>query len=333
MTIAAPQAGPHAEGHHDRLSEFPVSFFAVILGLSGLTLATRAAEHATGLGPVASPWLGGFTAGVLGLVALVYLAKLVLHTDKVVWEWNHPVRIAFFPAISISLLLLAAVAQPLVPQVAGPLWLTGVVAQAALALSVVASWIGHRPYQQAHLSPAWFIPAVGNIVVPLAGMPLGYPELSWLFFSAGLVFWVVLLTLVFNRLVFHDPLPGRLVPTLVILIAPPAVGYVAWVRLTGGVEGLDPFGRILLNCGFVFLGVVLTQVHKLVRLPFALSWWALSFPVAALSIASLLFAERTASDPHRLIGLGLWAVLAAMVAVLTLRTLAAIVRQEICRPE
>jgi tellurite resistance protein len=33
----------------------------------------------------------------------------------------------------------------------------------------------------------------------------------------------MLLTLVFNRIIFHDPLPGKLQPTLVILIAPPAV--------------------------------------------------------------------------------------------------------------
>ena len=333
MTIAAQPAEAAPVVHRNRLAEFPVSFFAIILGLSGLTLATRAAEHALALGPVASPWLAWTTAGVLGLVGLFYFAKLLLHPDRVMWEWNHPVRIAFFPAISISLLLLSAALMPLAPGVAEPMWMVGAAAQAVLALSVVASWIGHRPYQQAHMSPAWFIPAVGNIAVPLAGVGMGYPEISWLFFSAGLVFWVVLLTLVFNRLVFHDPLPGRLLPTLVILIAPPAVGYVAWLRLMGEEAGTDPFGRILLNIGYVFLGVVLTQVHKLARLPFVLSWWALSFPVAALSIASMLYAERAGSHPHELIGLGLWGLLAVLVAALALRTIVGIFRHEICVPE
>lgn len=320
-----------AAHHPNRLEEFPISFFAVVMGLSGLTLATRAAEHAVGVGDAVSMAMMWLTVAVMAAVSVLYLAKFTLHADAVAAEWNHPVRIAFFPAMSISLLLLSAVMLPVVPMAATPLWMAGAAGQAILALSVVSSWIGHRPYQPMHLNPAWFIPAVGNIVVPLAGVPLGFVELSWLFFSAGLVFWIVLLTLVFNRLVFHDPLPGRLVPTLVILIAPPAVGFVAWLRLGGG--EVDAFARILLNAGYLFLAVVLTQAHKLVRLPFALSWWALSFPLAALTIATLLFAERTGSAAHGLLGLGLWLVLAMVLLGLVLRTLVAIVRQEICRPE
>jgi hypothetical protein len=219
------------EARHARLPELPISFFAVVMGLSGLTLATRAAEHALHLGPVASPWLLLASAIAFGLIALLYLSKAALHWEAVVAEWRHPVRIAFFPAISISMLLIATAAAPLYPAEAEALWLAGTLTQGALTLAVVASWIGHRPFQHLHLSPAWFIPAVGNVIVPVAGAGFGYVELSWLFFSVGVVFWIVLLTLVFNRLVFHDPLPGRLTPTLVILIAPPAVAFIAYLRL------------------------------------------------------------------------------------------------------
>jgi tellurite resistance protein len=320
------------EAQESRLAEFPISFFAIVMGLAGLTLATRAAEHAVdfGLGAPAWPWVLYGTVAVFALVALFYLSKALLHPEAVVAEWRHPVRIAFFPAISISLLLIATAAAPLYPAEAEALWLAATLAQGALTLAVVASWIGHRPFQHVHLSPAWFIPAVGNVIVPVAGAGFGYVELSWLFFSVGVVFWIVLLTLVFNRLVFHDPLPGRLAPTLVILIAPPAVAFIAYMRL--GAE-IDPFARILLNAGYLFLGVVATQAGKIVRLPFALSFWALSFPVAALAIASLLFAEKTGSQAHEAIGLGLWAALALLVLGLGLRTLAAIFRREICKPE
>jgi tellurite resistance protein len=202
--------------------------------------------------------------------------------------------------------------------------------QAVLVLAVITAWIGHRPFQPVHLSPAWFIPAVGNVVVPVAGAPFGHVELSWLFFTAGILFWIVLLTLVFNRLVFHDPLPARLAPTLVILTAPPAVAFVAWLRLGGEV---DPFARILLNAGYIFLAIVAIQATKFLRLPFALSFWALSFPVAALAIASFLFAERTGSAFHEGLGLALWAALLAIVAGLAARTVVAIARGEICKPE
>jgi tellurite resistance protein len=167
-------------------------------------------------------------------------------------------------------------------------------------------------------------------VVPVAGVPLGYVDISWMFFSAGLVFWVVLLTLVMNRLMFHDPLPGRMVPTLMILVAPPAVGYLAWGQLTGAA---GPFGQILLSLGYVFALLVLAQARRFARIPFALSWWALSFPVAALSIASLAHAGAGGGDAYRLIGAGLLALLVVLILILLGRTALGIARHEICVPE
>ena len=38
------------------------------------------------------------------------------------------------------------------------------------------------------------------------------------------------------------PLPERLLPTVFILIAPPAVGFIAYVRLTGGVDVFAQIG-------------------------------------------------------------------------------------------
>jgi tellurite resistance protein len=209
-------------------------------------------------------------------------------------------------------------------------WWIGTALQGTLALAVIGAWIGHRPFQPGQLSPAWFIPAVGNVIVPLAGAPLGYAEVSWLFFSGGLIFWVVLLTLVVNRLMFHDPLPGKMVPTLMILVAPPAVAFTAWLRLEGAV---GPFGHFLLSAAYVFALIVATQAGRFRAIPFALSWWALSFPLAALTVASFAYAEAAGSAAHRQIGAGLLALLALVVAGLALRTLMAIRAGTICVPE
>ncbi|SEA10014.1 SLAC1 anion channel family protein [Rubrimonas cliftonensis] len=328
---AAPRPGPGpAPLSHGRLEHFPVTFFAIVMGLMGLALAVHAASKAYGLGHQAFEVVLAAAVGSFALILLGYLAKALRHPAAMAAEWAHPVRIAFFPAISISTLLLATALLPVAPGVADWVWMLGVAAQGALALAVIGAWIGHRPFQTPHLSPAWFIPAVGNVIVPIAGVPLGHVELSWLFFSAGLMFWVVLLTLVVNRLMFHEPMPGKLAPTLTILIAPPAVAYVAWLRLAG-----EPgaFGHILLSLGYVFALIVLMQVGRFRGIPFALSWWALSFPVAALSIASFAHAGAAQSEAHRLIGAGLLALLAAIVAFLLARTLYAIATRGICVPE
>ena len=313
-----------------RLAHYPVTFFAIGMGMMGATLAIRAAERAFALTHTASIAVLILSVVMFAAVTIGYGAKALLHGAEVKAEWNHPVRIAFFPAISISLLLLAAALLEPMPQLAHAVWLAGTVPQGALALAVIGSWIGHRSFQQGQLTPAWFIPAVGNVIVPLAGAKLGYTEISWLFFSGGLIFWLVLLTLVMNRLMFHDPLPGRMVPTLMILIAPPAVAFTAWLRISGEV---GPFGHFLLSVAYVFALLVATQAAKFRTMPFALSWWALSFPLAALTIASFGYAEAESSAPHRMIGAGLLALLLAVVAGLILRTAVAIRAGTICLPE
>ena len=313
-----------------RLAHMPVTFFAIGMGMMGLTLALRAAETVFELGHGLSMVVLWVSLAALGAVSVAYLAKLVKHPAQVIEEWHHPVKIAFFPAISISFLLLATALVDVAPTVAEPLWMAATLLQGVLALSVISAWIGHRPFKTQMMTPAWFIPAVGNVIVPLAGARLGYTELSWLFFSGGLIFWIVLLTLVMNRLMFHDPMPGKMVPTLMILVAPPAVAFTAWLRLEGEVGA---FGHFLLSAAYVFALLVATQAGKLRKLPFALSWWALSFPLAALSIASFGYSHAAASDAHRLIGAGLLALLAVVVVGLVGRTALAMGRGEICVPE
>ncbi|MBT24937.1 SLAC1 anion channel family protein [Thalassobius sp. S69A] len=314
----------------NRLEHFPVTFFATIMGMSGLALALNAADHSWAFGATPATVIYYVAMAMFALVLLGYLAKAAKYPQAVSHEWHHPVRMAFFPAISISLLLLATASLSRAPVIAQPMWIAGMLLQGALTIAVVSGWIGARSFQTGQLSPAWFIPAVGNVIVPIAGVPLGHPEISWYFMSVGLIFWVVLMTLVMNRLIFHDPLPGRLQPTLVILIAPPAVGMVAWVRLVGDV---DSFARILLNGAYLFTLIVAVQLPRIIKLPFAMSFWALSFPFAAVTIASFAFAEKTGSVMHQYLGTGLLAVLVVIIAALVVRTLRAMAAGEVCVPE
>jgi len=314
-----------------RLEHYPVTFFAIGMGLMGLTLAFHAATPFYPWAEAVSTALLWIGLAVLAVIAFFYLFKLMRYPAAVAWEWHHPVRLAFFPTMSVSLLLAATALSGVYPDVARVAWMIGVVAQGILTVAVISGWISHRSFEVGHLTPAWFIPAVGNVIVPVAGAEMGYIETSWAFFAVGMVFWGVLLTLVMNRLIFHDPIPGRLFPTMVILIAPPSVAFVAYVKMTGGV--VDGFARTLLYVGYFFAVLVLAELPKLAKLPFALSWWALSFPLAALAIASFLFARLEHTMFHQVVASVVLALLVVLVIGLAVRTLMGVVRGEICRPE
>mgnify|MGYP001809823111 CR=1 FL=1 len=312
-----------------RLEHFPISFFAMVMGMSGLTIGWEKAQQILSLDLKVTPWLLGITSALFVVLALMYTAKLAFKRQAVVAELRHPVKLNFFPTISISLLLLSAAFLHLLPDLALGLWLAGTSLHLLFTLYVVNVWMHHEHFQIQHMNPAWFIPAVGNVIVPVAGVPLGYADVSWFFFSVGMLFWILLMTIIFYRVLFHTPIDERLLPTLFILIAPPAVGFIAYSRL---MPELDPFARMLYFSGLFLTLLLFTQARRFLRLKFFLSWWAYSFPLAAISIATLMMSERSGMIFYQYLGLGLLSLLTLIIAILLVRTLIAVWHRRICVP-
>ena len=317
--------------NEQRLEYLPVTIFATVMGLSGLALAWHAAQALMGfdLG-VLNHLLAGLPVLVFVFLAALYLMKLMRHPSAVMQELKHPVKISFFPAISVSILLLSVVLLPYSKQLSLVLWAIGALAQLGLLLFVVNSWVNHEHFETVHTNPAWFIPAVGNVVVPIGGLEHGFVEISWFFFSVGMIFWLVLLTIIFNRILFHNPLPPRLIPTLAILIAPPAVGFLALLKLTGG---LDTLTRILFYGGVFFTLFLFTQVTRLAKLPFFLSAWAYSFPLAAITMACFRMHKLTGAPYIGYAAIGLLALLTLIIVWLVFKTIVAAINRKICVPE
>ena len=321
---------------HNRLEHFPVSFFSIVMGLSGLTIAWEKAQHAYQLDWGLTPILVGVTASVFAIIALIYLIKIITKPASVKMELKHPVKLSFFPAISISMLLLSIAFLSVNKAISAPLWMVGTALHLAFTLYVISSWMHHKHFQVGHMNPAWFIPAVGNVLVPIAGVALGYTDISWFFFSIGMLFWIILLVIFFNRIIFHDPLVGHLLPTLFIMIAPPAVGFLAYTRLNGGI---DNFGHFLYFAALFLTMLLLSQVKYFIRLPFFLSWWAYSFPLAAITIASFVMHEKlhpvhgAGSPVYLWIATGLLTLVTVLVGIIILLTIKAIINKKICVPE
>lgn len=322
IAAAAPQG---------RLEHMPVSLFSTVMGLAGTTIAVEKAEQFWGWSMVASSVLLMFTVLVFSLISLAYLAKFVLHRQHVVAEFNHPIRMSFFPTMSIGLLLLAIALMGHFPGVSLYLWVIGSAVQLVFTLAILSNWMHHDKFQVQHSNPAWFIPIVGNILVPIAGVPLGFPEVSWFYFSVGLMMWTPLLAVLLNRFFFHPMLPGKLLPTLFILIAPPAVGFMAWVKLHNGV--VDDAARIFYYFALFTTLLLFFQAKHFIKLPFALPWWAYSFPLAAMTIASTVMLEKVGGSFFAVLVPALLAVLLALVAMLVIRTAIAMRRGQICVPE
>jgi tellurite resistance protein len=312
-----------------RLAYLPVSLFGSVMGLSGLALAWRLAATSFGLPAWIGEALGLLAAGVFVALALCYGIKCVESPTAVRAEFAHPVAVNFFGTPIISLLLLAAVAAPYSAVLTNALWVAGTVCMLGFAWLIVSRWMSVRQ-QVVHATPAWMIPVVGTLNISIAGATLDLPgahALSAFGLAVGLFFAVPLFTLILSRLIFEEPMPRPLQPSLMILVATFAVGFSAYISVVGRV---DLFASLLFYLS-VFMFTVL--VPKLLRLrsgtPFHTSWWAVSFPLAAMTNAALKFAMHQPSWPAQAFALAILAFTTLVILSLSVRTIAGIAQGEL----
>ena len=312
-----------------RLDYLPVSLFGSVMGLTGLSVAWRLAHARYGAPAWAADGIGLVAVAAFVLLVLGYAVKMVTAPDAVRAEFNHPIAGNLFGTFLISLLLLPILLAPFSLPAAQIMWATGAVLMVAFAWLMVSRWMSDRQLV-AHATPAWIVPVVGLLDVPLALPGLGLPPMHGVMvlgLAVGLFFAVPLFTLIFSRLVFEPPMPEALQPTLLILIAPFAVGFSTYVATAGQV---DLFAESLYVLTLFVLAVLLGRLrHLLACCPFKVSWWAVSFPLAASSIAGLRFASAQPGAVADALALGLLALATVAVAALLVRTLVGVVRGEL----
>jgi len=313
-----------------RLKNFPISFLAICLGLIGFTLAWQKAEHILELPFSISNYLLYLTIATMVIIFSLYIIKLIRYPDEVKKEFNHPIKLNFYPILAKILLITSIIYLAINMTASKYLWWAGVVTQSIFTIVIMSSWIKHEKFKIHHINPSWFIPVVGCIMIPIAGVKHFSPELSWFFFSIGFFWWLILTTIVFNRIIFHEPIADKLIPTLAILFAPPVIGFIAATKLLGG---LNPLGNMLYYFGLFLFILILFQVKKFAKLKFNLPWWAYSFPLDALAIGTLLMYEETKSGFFNILSSAIFIFLNIIILLLIFKSIAAIKNKEVCIEE
>ncbi|EQB39313.1 C4-dicarboxylate ABC transporter [Sulfurimonas hongkongensis] len=312
------------------LEYFPVQLFAIIMGLSGFAIVFAKAYHILDF----SYWFYAFILFIDTLLFLViftsYMLKIASYPEAVKGEINHPIKSSFMASISVSLLLLSIAYYDFAPTLSIVLWFIATPLQLFFTLVVMKYWI-HNDLEVVHSNPAWFIPIVGNVLVPVVGVDAAPIFVSLFFFSLGMFFWIVLFTIMINRIIFHNPLAKKLIPTFFIFIAPPAVGFVSYLKITNG--SIDMFSIFLYSIALFTLLLLLFMLRMYDVKMFFISWWAYTFPLAAITIATLLMHNIYHSTFTYIASLSLIAFLTLVVGYVALKTIQAFKAQKICISE
>jgi tellurite resistance protein len=317
---------------HAPLKHLGPGWYAMVMGLAGTSLAWHAAAPALGAGAAtAAAAIGVLAALVFVVLVVAGLWRARRHRGAWAEDLAHPVRHVFVAALPISLLLLvtSAVAAGLRGHGLGALWWAGSLAQLGATVWVLSRWWrGPQAggFQWAGLTPALFIPIVGNVLVPLAGVALGQPQWAAAQFGIGLMFWPVVLALLMVRIAQHGLWPERLLPASFIFIAPPAVVGLSALRFGAP----PPVAWALWGMALFSLLWVATLLRRIAHLPFGMAHWGMSFPMAAFTALTLQLAP---AGPLRVPGIALLALTSLLVAGLVLATLRGLLHGTLLVPE
>ena len=309
---------------------FAPGWFAAVMGTGVLALTTHGlAQRWPWLAPLAEGlhWLN---SALFVLLALPWLTRWLRFRPAAMQTLMHPVQANFYPTFSIALLVLAAQWLTFTPcvEVAMALWWLGVIAHFAFSFAVLFFMFRGEHVAAEHVTPAQFIPAVGLVVMPLAGGPLlaqfeGAAR-EWVLtiniigLGAGSMMYLGLLGLTLYRKYLHKPAQGILTPTVWIHLAPLGVIPVSLNALLAQLPlpGLRELGTLaLLVCwGFGVWWLAMASLMTLAarragQLPFALSWWGFTFPLGAFVNAGLLLQQQLAWHSVLVVSLAAWGLL------------------------
>ena len=315
------------ENNDSRLQYFPITMFATTMGLAGLTLMYEKAAHILKVPHIIGESLLYITTSIFFAICFIYIVKFVKYKNEVLKEWGHPIRINFFAAFSISLLILSMAHEHFNPMVSEYMFYVGAFVHFFLTLHTIKFWINHNQ-EKTHSNPAWFIPIVGNVLVPVAGVNYVNAHILGYFYSVGLFFWIILFAILINRIIFHKQLATKFMPTLFIFIAPPAVAFISYVKVFGNYT--DFFAIVLFNLALFFSILVLFMYKNFIKLKFFISWWAFTFPIAAMSLATLLLYSKTNDITLMYLSYVMVGVTTLVIAIVFIATIKNMIKKEVC---
>lgn len=309
-----------------KIKYFPITIFSIVMGLTGLTIAFGKFYHMQWLPKI-------FYEIMLIIVLLLFVFFMIMYTTKAIYffeevkkDFSHKIRINFFSTISISFLLLSIAYYTYYPILGVVFWWIGVVLHTYLTYKTITFWIQHS-FEIQHFNPAWFIPVVGNILIPIVGVDLVPNSFVLFYFAGGMFFWAILFTIFLYRAIFHAQLPEKFVPTFFIILAPPSVGFISYIRVASSWDFLSI--SLLLLAYFLFIVIIfLHQTFR--RLKYFLSWWAFTFPLTAITISSVVSYQITAENIYKYLSWFFLLISVAVILVVTNQTLIHIFKGEIC---
>ncbi|MCK4872263.1 MAG: hypothetical protein KAS72_06025 [Phycisphaerales bacterium] len=347
------------------VKHFNPAWFAAIMGTAVVPLAISFVEL-PGTRIVAAIF---FVLSIVMFFAalLPWVLRFIMHPTSAKADFNHPVVTNFYPTMPISLIVIALcfLKYPdLLCSVhashvtAFVLWVLGTIGIYVMGFVVLLHVFRHKEINVGHANFGWYIPPVSKLLIPVAGFELaqifpGSMEATFgiSIISLGIGFFLFLFVgaAVYHRYIYHELPMSRLAATFFVGIAPTAIIAVALFKLMHLLHHQDVLGIsaevftpiakicILMNWGlavwwFIMAVILIVFYMRTMKLPYALSWWAFTFPTGALCVSTGVAWKVTNFASVHWFYLAVVVFLLVVWCIVALRTAAGMLSRQIFKP-
>ncbi|MFG1998043.1 TDT family transporter [Spirillospora sp. NPDC048911] len=299
-------------------------------------------------------WMMSFS--LLVVVAAARTAHLVRHRDEARAQLlDDPATAVFYGCPPMALLAVGYGTLVLGRDVIGTtaavwtdavLWTAGTLYALAVAFGIPYLMITRHAVGRDGAAPTWLLPVVAPMVAAALGpaliphLPAGEPRSLMVFacyamFGGSLLATLILLPGVWARLVYDRSFPITLVPTLFLVLGPLGQSVTAVNQLADAAPAAAPqyadamaafavlYGVPVIGFALLWLAIAVATSIRALRsgMPFAMTWWAYTFPLGTCVTGASALARRLDLGAMTAIAAGLYVLLLVAWAVTATRTL------------
>ncbi|MCL1060225.1 TDT family transporter [Shewanella gelidimarina] len=277
-------------------------------------------------------WLLAFL--MLIVMVLLKILQAIVKPHILKRQLNDPIMAQFFGAPPMALLTVAGgtilygnhlFSEPTTLTIAWALWILGTVSGLIVSIAIPYRLFTYYEVRDDGAFGGWLMPVVPPMVSAAIGAMLipyvANPEIQQLMlygcyamFGVSLFSAFIIITMIWSRLAHSGTSGGARVPTLWIVLGPlgqsitaaGALGTAALLVVEGPIADTMNNMAIIYGVpvwGFAFFWSILVSLLTLRalrnKMPFALTWWAFTFPVGTCVTGTIQLAIHTDLDVFR----------------------------------
>ncbi|MGL4523892.1 MAG: TDT family transporter [Spirochaetia bacterium] len=261
-----------------KLITMPIGFVATTLGT--VTLGNI-------YGLLGYTWLRHILNSFGIAIALLMLAKLVIHHTQCREEYKNPVLASLYPVFCMLMMLVSAFLFYYQPQFAKSLWFASIGLHALFILLFTYKHL-IRGFKYETFIPTWFVTYFGILVAGVVGKPFNEPTLIQCLVYYGLSALLILYCPILIR-VFRHGIPHAFCHSRGIFLAPPSLILLSSLNAFPSVNSF-----LIIALYSIIMGAFL---HTCIYIPshfsrfFTPVFAGITFPMAIATLAAIKTSE------------------------------------------